>query len=349
MTNNADPLKTETSNASSKTPLHFPLKAWWAILKRIYVMNDYHNLPLLAAGVAFFGFLAFVPLIAVVIMLYGLVADTSNVTNITDNVDGLLPREVVFILREQLLAVVKTSKTVQGFGLALALLISTYGAMRAATAMIKALNIIYEERESRNIVATTYIAAKITLGMALVAIVGISSISFFSYVSNFLQDYLGDFTLIIIKVATWITAGFLVSVAFGLFYRFGPDRRPAKWRWLTLGSAIATLLWLLITLAFGFYAANISSYNATYGSLAAVVIFLMWLFLSAYAVLLGAEINAETERQTFEDSTIGEDRPIGDRGAVMADNVLLNEASKQILAKKQRRRADRQARKMSKK
>ncbi|QTD55802.1 YihY/virulence factor BrkB family protein [Parasphingorhabdus cellanae] len=348
MTVSTDPSDVTTAGASSKTPLHFPLKAWWAILKRIYVMNDFHNLPLLAAGVAFFGFLAFVPLIAVVIMLYGLVADTSNVANVIDNVDGLLPREVVFIIREQLLAVVKTSKTAQGFGLALALLISTYGAMRAATAIIKALNIIYEERESRNIFATTFIAAKITLGMALVAIVGLSSISFFSYASNFLQGYLGDFTLTLIKVVTWITAGFLVSVAFGLFYRFGPDRRPAKWRWLTLGSAVATLLWLLITLGFGFYAANISNYNATYGSLAAVVIFLMWLFLSAYAVLLGAEINAETERQTFEDSTTGPDRPIGQRGAVMADTVLLDEASKHILAKKQRRRADRLARKTSK-
>lgn len=345
----ADSLEAETSGASSKTPLHFPLKAWWAILKRIYVMNDFHNLPLLAAGVAFFGFLAFVPLIAVIIMLYGLIADTSNVASVIDNVDGLLPSEVVFIIREQLLAVVKTSKTAQGLGLAFALLISTYGAMRAATAMIKALNIIYEERESRNIFATTYVAAKITVGMAMVAVIGLSSITFFTYVSNFLQNYLGDFTLTLIKVATWSTAGLLVSVAFGLFYRFGPDRRPAKWHWLTLGSAVATLLWLLVTLGFGFYAANISNYNATYGSLAAVVIFLMWLFLSAYAVLLGAEINAETERQTFEDSTTGPDRPVGERGAVMADNVLLNEASKQILAKKQRRRADRLARNVSKK
>lgn len=338
---------TDVEGATARTPLHFSLKAWWAILKRLYVMNDFHNLPLLAAGVAFFGFLAFVPLIAVVILLYGLIADPASVAGVIDNVDGFLPAEVLVILREQLIAIVTTSKGAQGLGLVAALLVSTYGAMRAASAMIKALNIIYEEPESRNILSTTFVAAKITIGMALVAIVGLASISIFTYVSNFLEDYLGSLTVILLKTATWLSAGFLVSVAFGLFFRYGPDRRPAKWRWLTLGSVVATLLWLAVTMAFGFYATNISDYNATYGSLAAVVIFLMWLFLSAYSALLGAEINAEMERQTFQDSTIGADRPIGERGAVMADTILLNEASKRILVKKQQRRADRVARRAS--
>ncbi|QJB70177.1 YihY/virulence factor BrkB family protein [Parasphingorhabdus halotolerans] len=336
-----------TLGATARTPLHFPAKAWWAIIKRVYVMNDFHNLPLLSAGVAFFGFLAFVPLIAVVVLLYGLIADPTNVGNVIENADGFLPEAVLTILRDQMLDIVTTSKAAQGLGLAFALLVSTYGAMRAATAMIKALNIIYEEPESRNILVTTFTALKITLGMALVAIVGLGSISVFSYVSIFLQDYLGNITVTLIKFATWLTAGFLVSVAFGLFFRYGPDRRPAKWRWLTIGSAVSTLLWLLITIGFGYYASNVSDYNATYGSLAAVVIFLMWLFLSAYAVLIGAEINAEMERQTFQDSTIGKDRPIGERGAYVADNLMLDQASKTILLKKQRRKADRRARKVT--
>lgn len=341
------PGNVEVPGAAAHTPMHFPAKAWWSILKRVYVMNGFHNLALLAAGVAFFGFLAFVPLIAVIVLLYGLIADPASVASFIDNVDGIVPAEVLTILREQLMAVVSTSKTAQGFGLLLALLVSTYGAMRAASAMIKALNIIYEEPESRNILTTTFVAAKITLGMAAVAIVGMGSISFFSYASNFLEDYLGGFTVTVIKFATWATAGFLVSIAFGLFFRYGPDRRPAKWRWLSLGSVVSTFLWLLITMGFGFYASNISDYNATYGSLAAVVIFLMWMFLSAYSVLIGAEINAEMERQTFQDSTIGKDRPLGERGAVMADSVMLDNASKKILQKKQMRKEDRLARKAS--
>ncbi|WP_417619802.1 YihY/virulence factor BrkB family protein [Parasphingorhabdus sp.] len=340
-------IEAQTPGASARTPLHFPPKAWWAILKRLYVMNDFHNLPLLAAGVAFFAFLAFVPLIAVIVLLYGLVGDPETVSASIEQVSGILPDAVLIILREQLLSIVNTNKAAQGLGLAVALIVSTYGAMRAANAMMKALNIIYEEYESRNMFVTTWVAVQITLGMAAVAVVGLTAISLFTYISNFLQGYLGNGILIILKIFTWLTAGFLVSFTFGLFFRYAPDRRPAKWRWLSLGSVVATLLWLAITIGFGYYAANIGNYNATYGSLTAVVVFLMWLFLSAYSVLIGAEINSETERQTFQDSTTGKDRPIGERGAVMADNVLLDGASRKILEKKQRRRVDRLARKVS--
>ncbi|PHR20508.1 MAG: ribonuclease BN [Sphingopyxis sp.] len=342
-----DEIEARTPGARAHSPFHLPLKAWWAILKRLYVMNDFHNLPLLAAGVAFFAFLAFVPLIAVIALLYGLIGDPDTVAASIEQVSGILPDAVLTILREQLLSIVSTSKTTKGLGLAIALLVSTYGAMRAANAMMKALNIIYEEHESRNILMTTWVGAQITIGMAVVAIVGLSAISVFTYISNFLQGYLGNNVLIFLKIITWITAGFLVSLTFGLFFRYAPDRRPAKWRWLSIGSVVATLLWLGITIGFGYYAANVSDYNATYGSLAAVVIFLMWLFLSAYSVLIGAEINAETERQTFQDSTIGADRPLGERGAVMADTVLLDQASRKILEKKQRRRADRTDRRTS--
>ena len=340
-------IEARTPGASAHSPFHFPFKAWWAVLKRLYVMNDFHNLPLLAAGVAFFAFLAFVPLIAVIALLYGLIGDPNTVAASIEQVSGILPDAVLTILREQLMSIVSTSKTAKGLGLAVALLVSTYGAMRAANAMMKALNIIYEEHESRNILMTTWVGLQITIGMAVVAIIGLSAISVFTYISNFLQGYLGDNVLIFLKIITWITAGFLVSLTFGLFFRYAPDRRPAKWCWLSIGSVVATLLWLGITIGFGYYAANVSDYNATYGSLAAVVIFLMWLFLSAYSVLIGAEINAETERQTFQDSTTGVDRPLGERGAVMADTVLLDQASRQILEKKQRRRADRIARKSS--
>ncbi|MEH6789328.1 YihY/virulence factor BrkB family protein [Parasphingorhabdus sp.] len=334
-------IEAATPGAAARNPLRFPPRAWWAILKRLYVMNDFHNLPLLAAGVAFFAFLAFVPLIAVIVLLYGLVGDPNMVATSINQVSAILPEAVLIILREQLLSIVSTNKAAQGFGLALALLVSIYGAMRAANAMMKALNIIYEEHESRNILMTTWVGAQITIGMAGVAIVGLISISLFSYISNFLQAYLGANVAIVLKVVTWLAAGFLVSLTFGLFFRYAPDRRPAKWQWLSLGSVVATLLWLAITMGFGFYASNFGNYNATYGSLSAVVVFLMWLFLSAYSVLIGAEINAEAERQTFQDSTIGKDRPIGERGAVMADNVLLDEASRKILEKKQRRRAER--------
>ena len=344
----ADEISKEVPGSSARSPLQIPMKGWWWIIKRVYVMNDFHNLPLLAAGVAFFVFLAFVPLIAVTVLLYGLIGDPQAVTTSLNLLAGFAPPEVLAILREQLLQIVTTSKAAQGIGLAAALLISTYGAMRAASAMMKALNIIYEEHESRNILVTTGVAASITLGMVGVALIGVSAISVFTYIRNFLSGYLGGATLTLIQILTWVVAGALVSFTFAIFFRFAPDRRAAKWRWLSLGSVASTLLWVVVTLGFAFYVSNMSDYNATYGSLAAVVIFLMWLFLSAYAVLIGAEINAETERQTFQDSTIGIDRPLGQRGAVMADSVVLDQASKQVLEKQQRRRSDRLARMASK-
>ncbi|WP_439468286.1 YihY/virulence factor BrkB family protein [Blastomonas fulva] len=331
-------LADQVPGARAHSPLDMPPSAWWAIIKRVYVMNGVHNLALLAAGVAFFAFLAFVPLIAVIVLLYGLIADPGTVANSLDLLNEVVPSEVLVIVREQLLQIVTTSSTQQGLGLVLALLFSTYGAMRAATAMMRALNIIYEEHETRGFFRTTLVAVMITLGMAGIAVVGLVSISLFSYVRNFLAPYIGASSLMLIQTLTWVVAAMLVSVTFAIFFRYAPDRREAKWRWLSLGSMASTVLWLCITLGFGFYAANVSDYNATYGSLAAIVIFLMWLFLSAYAVLIGAEINAETERQTFRDSTVGADRPLGQRGAVLADSVALDEAEQAILEKQRRRR-----------
>ncbi|OHC92829.1 MAG: ribonuclease BN [Sphingomonadales bacterium RIFCSPHIGHO2_01_FULL_65_20] len=325
--------------ALSDSPLQMPRSAWFAIMKRVYLMNGVHNLSLLAAGVAFFAFLAFVPLIAVVVLLYGLIADPSTVAASLDLLVDVVPPEVLVILREQLIQIVTTSATRQGLGLVLALLLSTYGAMRAATAIMGALNIIYEEHETRGFLRTTGVAVLITLGMAAVAVIGLIAISLFGYIRNFLAPFLGGGALLLIQVLTWAVAALLVSATFAIFFRYAPDRRAAKWRWLSLGSVASTVLWLAITLGFGFYAANLSDYNATYGSLAAIVIFLMWLFLSAYAVLIGAEINAETERQTFRDSTVGPDRPMGQRGAVLADTAALDEAERAILEKQQRRNA----------
>ena len=334
-----DALASQVPGAMAMSPLDMPRSAWWAILKRIYIMNGVHNLALLAAGVAFFAFLAFVPLIAVVVLLYGLIADPSSVTSSLDLLVDVVPPEVLIILREQLLQIVTTSGAQQGFGLVLALLLSTYGAMRAATAIMRALNIIYEEHETRSFLRTTWVAVLITLGMAGVAVVGLIAISLFGYVRNFLSPFWGTGALLLIQSLTWALAAILVSATFAIFFRYAPDRRAAKWRWLSLGSIASTVLWLAITLGFGFYAANLSDYNATYGSLATIVIFLMWLFLSAYAVLIGAEINAETERQTFRDSTIGADRPLGQRGAVLADSVVLDDAERAILEKQRRRNA----------
>jgi membrane protein len=302
----------------ANSPLEMPGRAWWEILKRIWESTGSNNIALLSAGVAFYAFLSFVPLLGALIMTYGLVADPATVAEHMRVIIDLVPADAARLIYEQLVSVTTTAAEKTGLGLGLALLISIYGAMRASGAIMVALNVIYEQHERRNFFVTTALSAAITIGAVVVGIVGLLSAS----ILGFLQDLvsgLGPAVIVVAKVVTWLVAGALASVAIAATYRFGPDRADARWRWLTLGSMLATVLWLAATIGFGFYAARFGDYNATYGSLGAVVVLLMWLFVSAYAILLGAAINAEVERQTTRDSTTGAPRPMGQRGATVAD------------------------------
>ncbi|WNO52926.1 YihY/virulence factor BrkB family protein [Stakelama saccharophila] len=301
-------------------PWQHPWPAWKAIFGRIYSMTGYHNLSLMAAGVAFYAFLSFVPLLGAVVMTYGLVADPGTVAEHMQTVIRLVPTDAASLIRDQLESVANTAASQAGIGLAIALFFSVYGAMRAANAMIQALNVVYEEDESRNMIQTTILAIFLTLGAIVAVLVGVVA----AIVLGFLQEavgMLGEAGVVLIKIATWLVAAAIVSAGFAFIFRYGPDRARARWRWLSVGSVASTLLWLVATLLFGIYTANFANYNATYGALGAVVVLLMWLFVSSYAVLLGAEINAEAERQTGVDSTTGMPRPFGERGATVADTL----------------------------
>ena len=230
------------------------------------------------------------------------------------------PADAARLISDQLIAVSTTAASKAGLGLVIALVLSIYGAMRAASAIIQALNVIYEEDESRNFIQTTLASALLTLGAVFAALVGLLSAGAMAYLQN-AADILGRAGVVTIQVLTWAVAIVIASSTFAFIYRYAPDRARAQWQWLSVGSVAATLLWLVATLGFGLYAANFANYNATYGALGAVVVLLMWLFVSCYAVLIGAEINAEAERQTGVDSTTGRPRPQGHRGATMADQL----------------------------
>jgi membrane protein len=306
--------------ADSTRPWHHPWRAWRSILGRVYVMMGYHNLSLMAAGVAFYAFLSFVPLLGAIVMSYGLIADPNTVAQHMETIFELVPADAARLISDQLIAVVTTASGKAGLGLIIALVLSIYGAMRASSAIIQALNVVYEEEESRNFIVTTLLSAALTIGAVGAAIVGMLSAVALGYL-RFLTDLLGPAGVVTMQVLTWVVATLIASAAFGFVYRYGPDRAHARWQWLTIGSVAATVLWLAATVGFGVYAANFANYNATYGALGAVVVLLMWLFVSSYAVLIGAEINAEAERQTSVDSTTGHERPLGERGARMADTL----------------------------
>jgi membrane protein len=301
-------------------PTDIPAPGWFDVLKRSWKEAGEDNLNLIAAGVAFYFFLALVPLLAALVLTYGLVADPGTVMTHLQGLTELLPTDAARLIGEQLISVTQAAQGEKGLGLLLALLLALYGGMRGASSIISALNIVYEEAEQRGFIRTSLLAFAMTVGIVLVGIVGIVAISAVGYVDEMLR---GAAPLVhwLVKLASWALAATLASLAIAAIYRYGPDRDEPKWRWLTPGSIIATLLWLVATLGFGFYVSNFGSYNATYGSLGAVVVLLMWLYLSAYVLLLGAELNAELEHQTARDTTEGPDRPMGARDAKMADTV----------------------------
>jgi membrane protein len=340
----------ERPGAFSDTPLSMPLKAWIKVLKRVWVMSGFHELGLLSAGLAFYSFLALTPLIAATVMIYGLVGDVGMVQRQMAGIVGIVPPEVAQMLEEQLVRIVETSSGVTGLALLIALFFAIFGATRAANGMMSALNIINEEHETRGIIALWLRAAGLTVAAVLLALTGVLCGGVFAWLQTQAQVYLGESTKTLFLILTWCAAIALGSVGFALIMRYGPDRRPAKWRWLMPGSVLATVLWMVVSFGFSLYVAYVSDYNATYGSLSAIVVFLMWLFLSAYGVLLGALVNAEIERQTVCDTTIGPDMPIGQRGAALADLIddkvpALGdlEDHKRRLARATRQQADEQA------
>lgn len=307
-------------------------------------MSGLHELGLLSAGVAFYVFLAMTPLIAATVMIYGLVGDVGTVRDQMQSIVEVVPADAARMIEEQLLGAVTTSKGVVGIALIVALLFAIYGGMRAASGLMSALNIINEERETRGFMKITIRAVLLTLAAVFLAFVGLLSGSAFAWLQMQTTVYLGGITAFLFKALTWGAAIALGSAGFALVMRYGPDRRPAKWRWLAPGSLLATLLWIVVSFGFSLYVAYVSDYNATYGSLSAIVVFLMWLFLSAYAVLLGALLNAEVERQITCDTTTGPSLPMGQRGAVLADLAEGGIPLDMLLEKRARRQARRNSR-----
>ncbi len=327
-------------DAAPRSPWTMPLSFWIRSLKRVWVMSGFHNISLLAAGTAFFAFLAITPIIAATVMVYGLVGDVSTVQAQMQAIIGAVPQDVAKLIEEQLLRIVTTGTTTKGFGLVLALAFAIYGGMQAASGIIGALNVINEESETRGIVTLTLRAAVLTIAAIAIAAIGLLSGGVFAWLETHAGVIFGPWSDFLFKILTWLAAIALGSAGFALIMRFGPDRRPAKWRWLSPGALLATLLWLLISFGFSFYVAHVSNYSATYGSLAAIVVFLMWLFLSAYGILIGASLNVEIERQIARDTTVGPERPAGERGSTIADLLDGSIPTAASLEKRRRRHAE---------
>jgi membrane protein len=304
----------------AERPSEMPAAGWKDIALRTWRESSKDNVGLVAAGVAFYGFLALVPLLGAIVITYGLVADPATVVEHAQAMTAVLPRDVAVLVGTQLMNVVETSGGKKGLGLLLALAVALWGARNAAASVVTALNIAYEEEETRGIVRTTMLALAMTAASVVLALLAGSAMTLLGYLHHLFPGT-GPLAQALWKTVTCLLLGGAAAAAAATLYRYGPARDKAKWRWLTPGSLFFAVAWVLLTLGFGYYAANFGNYGATYGSLSAIVVLLTWLYLSSYVLLFGAEFNSEIEHQTARDTTAGAPQPIGRRGAWSADHV----------------------------
>jgi len=297
-----------------------PLAAWKDIASRTWQRTWDDNVGLVAAGVAFYGFFALLSLLGLIVLIYGFVADPQTVVGHMQVLIRVLPPDAALLVGDQLKNAVEGSKEAKGLGILIAFLVALYGGTNGAAALITALNIAYEEKEKRSLTRFYLLAIGMTLTALALALVAIGAAAIIGYLQRLLPEA-APATIILGKVAGYLVMILVASAIAGTLYRFGPSREDATWTWITPGSILAAVTWLLLSSAFGFYVTKMADYDKSYGSLGAVVALLTWLYLSAYVFVLGAELNSEIEHQTAKDSTTGAPQPLGDRGAWAADNV----------------------------
>lgn len=301
------------------SPWQMPLQAWIAIANRTWAETSTDNIGLIAAGVAFYGFLALVPLLGAIVLVYGLAANPATVMRNMTQLTSVMPSDVAKLVGEQLMNVVKTSDGKKGLGLLLALGLAVFGARNGAGAVITALNVAYEEEEKRGFLKVNLLAIAMTAVAVLVAMIALVAIAALGHFQSLIPGA-PNFLVVIGKVLAYLVLTLAGAGAAATLYRYGPSRERARWVWLTPGSLFAALMWLILTIGFGIYVAQFGNYNATYGSLGTVVVTLTWLYLSSYILLFGAELNSEIEHQTARDTT-RQEAPLGARGAWVADHV----------------------------
>jgi membrane protein len=299
-------------------PSAIPARGWWDIAKRVWQQMGADNVSNLAAAVAFWGLLSLVPAMTALVSLFGLVADPHTVQQQLAATAGVLPEEATKMISDQLTALTQ-NPTKLGVGLVVSVGLALWTARSGTGMMMTALNVAYDEEEKRNFIWFNIHALALTAGMVLFGIAAIAFVAVLPAVLQFLQ--LPTSWKLVLQVIRWTVLACLVVLAVAILYRYGPSREKPRWQWVSWGAAFAAVFWLLGSAAFSYYVANFGGYDKTYGSLAAVVIVLLWFYLTGYVILVGAEINAEMEHQTARDTTTRPERPLGARGARMADTV----------------------------
>ena len=312
---------------NAERPKEIPKKGWIKVGKRVINQISANHIPIVSAGVAFFMFLSLFPALAALLSVYGLVADPQQVQQQMSQLTAILPEQAHQFISSTLQSVAGKSGSSLGWGFALSLLLSLWSANKSTKAIFEGVNIAYDEQDNRNFFKKNGITLLFTFAGIFIAILAMAVIIAFSAFVDKLSLGLPEVVQNVIAWGRWLVLGLFIAFSFALIYKIAPERKNPKFRWVSWGAVIATALWLIVSLAFSFYVSNFGSFDKTYGSVAAIIILMLWFFLTSFIILIGAEINAESEHQTYMDTTVGESVPMGERNAFQADHIAQEKKS----------------------
>jgi membrane protein len=303
-TNSENPTISDTvennRGREAETPTEIPARGWRDIFLRVKDKVAADNLSIIAAGVAFYGFLAIFPAIAAFVSFFGLITSPAKLQTYLHIIERYLPSEAAELMNNELQRIIQAQGSRLGWGALGGTLLALWSAAKAMSAMFAAMNVTYDEEEKRDFIRLSATALLMTFGAILFVIISLGLIVGVPLVLRSIG--IGEIAAALINHSRWLLLAGCCILFLAVLYRYGPSRRQPQWRWVTPGAVVATLFWLLGSGLFSFYVTHFASYNVTYGSLGVMVILMLWFFLSVYSILLGAEINAAMERQTVKDT-----------------------------------------------
>jgi membrane protein len=313
------PSERELPGIHAEKPTEIPWAGWKQIVKRSWAENKADNMPIIAGGVAFFGFLSIFPALIAMLSLYGFVATPETVARQVEDLSAQLPDAAAEIIEEQLNAIVANSGSALTFGLIISILAALWSASGGVGNLITAVNLAYDEVETRNFVKLKLMSLGLVLGSIVFVLITFGLVAVVPAVLDALP--LGVVGTILAQVVRWVLLLAVFAGALAVLYRVAPDRDAPRFSWVSLGAVVVTVVWAIVSVGFSLYVDNFGSYDKTYGAIAGVIVLMLWLYLTCYLILLGAEINSEAEHQTAHDTTEGEPQPMGSRDAKVADSL----------------------------
>jgi len=312
-------VREQSRGRTAGDPREIPMRGWKDIAVRSWGAVSEDNIFLVAGGVTYAVLLALFPGLAALVSLYGLLLDPAQVEQQVEALSTILPPESAQMIGAELHTLVSAPHGSLSIGAVVAVLFALWSASRGMSGLITAFDIAYQQKETRGFFKFNLIAIGLTVLMLIGGTVTIALVGVLPAAIQIIG--LGGSTKWLLLALDWPLLIVVLMTGLAVMYRYAPNRASPQWRWISPGAVVATVLWLLGSAGFTVYVAHFNSYDRTYGSLGGVVVMLTWLYLSAFVALFGAVVNAQAERQTVADSTVGPPKPMGGRGAYAADTV----------------------------